>query len=252
VAALRDRQKRNFLATLLLSLGVPMLLMGDEIGRTQGGNNNAYCQDNDISWVDWESIRPEDEQLRDFVCFLVNLRRRHRVFSRPRFFRGEAVSEAGLKDITWLTPEGRETAEADWNNPFAMCLGYVLGGAAGEVYTPGGQRDIDESFLVMMNAYYEDIDFRFPELPVTMSWEPLVDTSLPAGFGANGRLFSAGETFPIKARSFALFINRAPEKRSPAPSGLIHPEESPSVAPPVGLVGPPDRTANGEDDEAPS
>jgi hypothetical protein len=128
VEALRDRQKRNFLATLLLSLGVPMLLAGDEIGRTQGGNNNAYCQDNEISWTEWETIRQEDQLLCAFVRDLVHLRRQHRVFSRTRFFRGEVVSADGLKDITWVTPEGREMTEADWQNGFAQCLGYVLNG----------------------------------------------------------------------------------------------------------------------------
>src|SRR5947208_4358825 len=164
IAALRDRQKRNLLATLLLSLGVPMLLAGDEIGRTQRGNNNAYCQDNEISWFDWEHIRPADEDLGRFVRYLIHLRRDHRVFSRPRFLRGEVLSEAGVKDITWVTPSGKEATAEDWNNPVALSLGYVLSGAAGEFFTPGGQRDIDESFLVMMNAYYEDLDFHIPLL----------------------------------------------------------------------------------------
>src|SRR5579885_3076482 len=232
VTALRDRQKRNLLATLFLSLGVPMLLMGDEIGRTQGGNNNAYSQDNPISWVDWDGIRAEDEQLRAFVENLIHLRRQHRVFSRPRFFRGEVVSAEGLKDLTWVTPDGQEAKEEDWNNPFALCLGYVLGGAAGEFYTPGGQRDIDASFLVLLNAYHGDIDFHVPELPVSMQWEPLIDTSLPTGFGADGRFYTAGDVFPLKWRSFALFINRAPEKPAPAASGLIATPEPPSASPP--------------------
>ncbi|HZT51639.1 MAG TPA: glycogen debranching protein GlgX [Stellaceae bacterium] len=232
VTALRDRQKRNLLATLFLSLGVPMLLMGDEIGRTQGGNNNAYSQDNPISWVDWDGIRAEDEQLRAFVENLIHLRRQHRVFSRPRFFRGEVVSAEGLKDLTWVTPDGQEAKEEDWNNPFALCLGYVLGGAAGEFYTPGGQRDIDASFLVLLNAYHGDIDFHVPELPVSMQWEPLIDTSLPTGFGADGRFYTAGDVFPLKGRSFALFINRAPEKPAPAASGLIATPEPPSASPP--------------------
>ena len=128
----------------------------------QRGNNNAYCQDNEISWLDWQNIRPEDAALRDFVRYLIRLRRQHRVFSRPRFFRGEVLSEAGLKDITWVTPAGVEATGEDWGNPVALSLGYVLCGAAGEFYTPGGQRDIDESFLVMMNAYHGDLDFHFP------------------------------------------------------------------------------------------
>jgi glycogen operon protein len=167
------------------------------------------------------------------VRYLIQLRRRHRVFSRPRFFRGEAVSAAGLKDITWLTPAGEEATDGDWHNPFALCLGYVLGGAAGEFYTQGGQRDIDESFLVMLNAYHGDIEFRFPALPVTMEWEPLIDTNVPNGIAADGRLFSPGAVFPLKGRSFALFINRATEKPVPAPSGLIERQEPPPVAAPT-------------------
>jgi isoamylase len=210
VVVLRDRQKRNLLATLLLSLGVPMLLAGDEIGRTQRGNNNAYCQDNDISWFDWEHIRPEDEDLGRFVRYLIHLRRDHRVFSRPRFLRGEVLSEAGVKDITWVTPSGKEATAEDWNYPVALSLGYVLSGAAGEFFTPGGQRDIDESFFVMMNAYHEDIDFRIPLLAAPLSWEPLVDTSQSTGRVADGTLYASGEVYRLQAHSFALFINRSP------------------------------------------
>src|SRR6266567_2913122 len=209
IVSLRDQQKRNLLATLLLSLGVPMLLAGDEFGHTQGGNNNAYCLDNEISWLEWENIRPEDEALREFVRYLVHLRRRHRVFSRPRFFRGEVVSEAGLKDITWVTPDGIEVTGEYWGNESALSLGYVLGGAAGEFYTRGGQRDIDESFLVMMNAYYGDLDFRFPRLSTPLLWEALVDTAEPTGLAKGGRLYCAGESYRLRAHSFALFINRA-------------------------------------------
>ena len=210
VIALRDQQKRNLLATVLLSLGVPMLLAGDELGRTQRGNNNAYCQDNEISWHDWLNIRPQDEALHRFARHLIHLRRNHRVFSRPRFFRGEVVSETGLKDITWLTPAGEEATDADWGNPFALSLGYVLGGEAGEFFTPGGQRDIDESFLVMMNAYYGDLDFHFPRLAEPMAWQALVDTAEPTGLADDARLWSPGETYRLRAHSFALFINRAP------------------------------------------
>ena len=210
IITLRDQQKRNLLATLLLSLGVPMLLAGDEVGHSQGGNNNAYCQDNDISWLEWQNLRPEDEALREFVRYLVRLRRQHRVFSRPRFFRGEVVSEAGLKDITWVTPDGVEVTGAYWGNESALALGYVLGGAAGEFFTRGGQRDIDESFLVMMNAYYGDLDFHFPRLSTPLLWEALVDTAEPTGIAKDGRLWQPGETYPLRGHSFALFINRAP------------------------------------------
>jgi glycogen operon protein len=210
IVKLRDRQKRNMLATLLVSLGVPMVLAGDEFGRSQQGNNNAYCQDNETSWLDWQKIRPEDEALRGFVRYLTALRRQHRVFSRPRFFRGEVVSEAGLKDITWVTQAGLEATDEDWGNHVALSLGYVLCGAAGEFYTPGGQRDIDESFLVMMNAYYDDLPFHFPQLPTPMIWEALVDTAEPTGCAQGGRRWRAGESYQLRAHSFALFINRAP------------------------------------------
>jgi glycogen operon protein len=188
-----------------------MLIAGDEFGHSQGGNNNAYCQDNDISWLEWQDVRPEDEALREFVRYLVHLRRQHRVFSRPRFFRGEVVSEAGLKDITWITPAGVEATGEDWGNQNALSLGYVLGGAAGEFYTRGGQRDIDESFLVMMNGYYGDLDFRFPRLSTPLLWEALVDTAEPSGLAKDGRLWQPGEVYKLRAHSFALFINRAPE-----------------------------------------
>jgi glycogen operon protein len=239
ILALRDRQKRNFMATLLLSLGVPMLLAGDEFGNTQQGNNNAYCQDSEIGWLDWENTRPEDEDLRRFVQYLIGLRRRHRVFSRPRFFRGEMLSEAGLKDITWVTPAGIEATTEDWSNPIAQSLGYVLCGAAGEFYTPGGQRDIDESFLVMLNAYDGDLDFRFPLLATPLIWEGLVDTAEPTGLEESGRLWQRGETYRLRGRSFALFINRAP---SPRPMEQVH-----EVAVPAECSGPKDGAPGDED-----
>jgi isoamylase len=144
------------------------------------------------------------------------LRRRHRVFSRPRFFRGEVLSEDGLKDITWVTPAGAEMTDEDWRNPVARTLGFVLGGAAGEFYTTGGQRDIDASFLVMMNAYHEDLDFRFPRLPSPLAWRALIDTAEPSGLVTEGKLYVAGHSYQLRARSFALFINRAPANGKPA------------------------------------
>jgi isoamylase len=222
ISAVRNRQKRNLLATLLLSLGIPMLLAGDEIGRTQRGNNNAYCQDNEISWFDWGNIRPEDEELARFVRYLVHLRRSHRVFSRPRFLRGEVLSEAGVKDITWVTPAGKEATTEDWRNPVALSLGYVLSGAAGEFFTPGGQRDIDESFFVMMNAYHEDLDFHFPVLAAPMSWEALVDTSEPTGRASEARRFAPGEVYRLQAQSFVLFINRAARPESSRRASLAN------------------------------
>jgi isoamylase len=207
IIALRDRQKRNFLATLLLSLGVPMLLAGDESGRSQGGNNNAYCQDNDISWTEWADIRPEDGRLREFVRALITLRRTHPIFQRPHFLRGEATPASGLKDITWLTPGGTEPTAEDWSNADALCIGYVLGGMAGRYLTLDGRPANDNSFLVMLNAYHEDLEFHLPALPVEMSWSRLVDTAEPSGLVTADRVWHSGDTFPLKARSFVLFID---------------------------------------------
>jgi glycogen operon protein len=158
------------------------------------------------------------------VRYLIHFRRRHRVFSRPRFFRGEMLSEAGLKDITWVTPAGVEATGEDWGTPIAQSLGYVLCGAAGEFYTPGGQRDIDESFLVMMSAYHGDLDFYFPQLPTTLLWEALVDTAEATGRVQPGRIWNPGEAYPLRAHSFALFNNRAP-----TPPPLLEPRQGASI-----------------------
>jgi glycogen operon protein len=144
------------------------------------------------------------------VRYLVRLRRSHRVFSRPRFFRGEVVSAEGQKDITWVTAAGAEAIGDDWHNPIAHSLGYVLSGAAGEFFTPGGQRDIDESFLVMMNADARELEFRVPELPVAMAWQALVDTAEPTGLVESDKLWRPGDTYLLRPHAFALFINRAP------------------------------------------
>ncbi len=239
ILALRRRQKRNFFATVLLSLGVPMLLAGDELGRTQRGNNNAYCQDSDISWVQWGELTQEDAQLRDFVCRLIALRRRHRIFSRPRFLRGEVVSGEGLKDITWLTPEGREPGQEDWNHHLTHCIGYVLGGGVGEFFTQGGQRDIDDSFIAMLNGYHEEVPFRLPELPIDGRWRVLVDTSLEAGVVENGPCYVTGDVFPLQARSTVLFVHERAEAQAPSPNDIIRSVEPPPEPPPIADSPPP-------------
>jgi glycogen operon protein len=144
------------------------------------------------------------------VRYLIHLRRRHRVFSRPRFLRGEELSEAGVKDITWVTPSGNEATDADWKNPVALSLGYVLSGAAGEFFTPGGQRDIDESFLVMMNADLDECDFRIPTLSAPMWWEPIIDTSEPTGSVSTAKLYVPGDAYRLKGKSLVLLIDRSP------------------------------------------
>ena len=131
IAGLRRRQMRNFLATLLLSQGVPMLLGGDEFGRSQGGNNNAYCQDNEISWLDWEGMGDEGKALLSFARKLIALRRAHIVFHRHRFFLGEIIPGTEVKDVVWLRPDGAEMSEADWGNTQAKALAVRLSGEPG-------------------------------------------------------------------------------------------------------------------------
>ena len=135
------------------------------------------------------------------------------------------LSEAGVKDITWITPWGKEATTEDWKNPVGLALGYVLSGAAGEFFTPGGQRDIDESFLVMMNAHSKELDFHFPILASPMSWEALIDTAEPTGRVAAAKRYEAGETYRLQAHSFALFIDRAPRptphRRVPVVTGAL-------------------------------
>jgi isoamylase len=204
VNALRARQKRNLIATLLLSQGVPMILGGDEMGRTQRGNNNAYCQDNETSWVDWK-LSPADREMLEFVREVLALRGSHPSFRRRSFFEGRPIKSAAIKDLTWLTPEGREMTDEEWNQSFARCLGmYLAGNAIGED-DEHGRPIVDDDFLLLLNSHHERIDFAIPSMPERSSWAVTLDTSRDGGSG-NPRLFEAGDLFPLEGRSFALLI----------------------------------------------
>ncbi|GII75199.1 glycogen operon protein GlgX homolog [Sphaerisporangium rufum] len=199
VEALREQQKRNFLATLFLSQGVPMLSHGDELGRTQQGNNNAYCQDNEISWVDWSDVR-ENWLLLEFSQRLARLRRDHPVFRRRRFFFGRAVRGSGdeLTDIAWLTPGGSEMTDGDWQNGYAKSLCVFLNGEAITEPDRRGRRIVDDSFLLMFNAHHDLIDFTIPK-DFGDVWVPEIDTAVPIEVDA--RLYRAGEQVPVAGRS---------------------------------------------------
>ncbi len=173
VLALRDRQRRNLMVTLVLSQGIPMLLGGDELGRTQQGNNNAYCQDTDISWVDWASV---DEAFVEFTADLVHLRRAHPVLRRRRFFHGRPIHGSDVSDIAWLSPDGGEMSDDQWRVGFARSLGVFLNGAAIEGRGPRGGRVVDDSFLLLFNAHYEPIEFTVPPA-LAGSWDLVVDTT---------------------------------------------------------------------------
>ena len=204
ITALRARQRRNFLATLFLSQGVPMLSHGDELGRTQHGNNNAYCQDNEISWMDWERLR-DNFPLLDFVQRLTRLRRDHPVFRRRRFFRGRPPADpdaSRLSDIAWFTPDGREMSEADWRAGFAKSLQVFLNGEA--ISEPGrhGERVRDDSFLLIFNAHHEGLRFTVPPERYGDTWLQVIDTAEPTPVEeTGGRVCKAGETVAVDARS---------------------------------------------------
>jgi len=208
VSFLRERQRRNFLTSLLLSQGVPMLLAGDELGRTQLGNNNAYCQDNEISWVDWE-LDEERVALLDFVSAIVALRREHPVFRRRTFFQGQAVHGA-LKDIGWFTPDGTEMDEAEWQAPDVSTLGVFLNGEEIPDQDPRGGRIVDASFMLLLNGGGEPALFKLPGEPWAKEYELLADTALAfvRPPGADAPSYMAGEELSMASRSLAVLRKR--------------------------------------------
>jgi len=175
---LRARQVRNFLVTLFCSQGVPMLLAGDEMGRTQQGNNNCYCQDSELSWIDWESAGKQQDLI-DFTCLLSELRRAHPVFRRRRFFSGQPASRDGVQDIVWLTPAGQQMADSDWHTGYARSLAVFLNGEA--ITEPGPQGDTlrDRSLLLLFNAHREPVTFTMPGRRYGPCWDVLIDTAVP-------------------------------------------------------------------------
>jgi glycogen operon protein len=182
VLELRARQQRNFLATLILSQGIPMLGHGDELGRSQRGNNNAYCQDNQVSWIDWE-LTDEQRELAAFTRYVIGLRAAHPVLRRRRFFRGETAVHPGqpLPDLVWLLPDAREMTDRDWQRSDAHSVGVFLNGDAIAERDPHGGPVVDDSFLLLLNSYWEPVDFRLPDATYGERWTTLIDTAEPQG-----------------------------------------------------------------------
>jgi isoamylase len=188
INARRARQKRNFMATLMLSQGVPMLLAGDELGRTQQGNNNAYNQDNEISWVDWEKA---DKDLLEFTRRLIDMRRRHPVFRRRRWFQGRPIHGSGVTDIGWFRPDGSPMDEEDWRAGSARSLGVFLNGERLDSTDPRGEPVVDDSFYILFNAHHDPVDFTTPAEECGKRWIKVLDTFDP----------QAGEdTFGVRAQ----------------------------------------------------
>ena len=200
VVALRLRQKRNFIATLLLSQGVPMLTSGDEMGRTQQGNNNAYCQDNEISWQDWDFV-PEQRELLDFTRRVLALRRQHPVFRRRQFAQGRPLHGAGIKDLTWFRPDGQEMSDDDWSH-FVRSLGIQLAGDVLDELDAAGRPVRDTTFLVLVNAHDQTMDFVLPHHGEHCCWRAVIDTR---DWCVQGEAVGqGGATWQLESRSLVL------------------------------------------------
>jgi isoamylase len=202
ILTLRARQRRNLIATLLLSQGVPMLLAGDELGRTQQGNNNAYCQDNPLSWVSW-NLNQEDQHFLDFVRRMIQLRHDHPVFRRRKFFEGRPIHGGAVKDIAWHNPNGTEMSEEEWNQHFARSLCVYLSGGALDECDRFGQPIRDDDFLLLINAHYETIPFTLPDYPGDEAWFCVLDTNFADGLRTDGH-YQRSAIFPLQGRSLAL------------------------------------------------
>jgi isoamylase len=201
INALRERQIRNLLATLLLAQGTPMLLAGDELGRTQGGNNNSYCQDNEISWLDW-SVGERGQNLLRFVKRLIRLRHTYPILRRNRFLTGEYNPELEVKDVTWINATGAEMQEENWRDAATRCFGMLMDGRAQS--TGIRQRGKDATLLLVLNAHHDVVKFTLPACPGGAHWALLLDSNRPAAPPAR---FSSGSVYEVTARSLLLLEN---------------------------------------------
>jgi isoamylase len=200
INALRQRQVRNFLATLLLSQGTPMLQAGDELGRSQLGNNNAYCQDNEISWIDW-GLAEKNGSLIDFVRHLTGLRHKYPVLRRSRFLTGEYIEELGVKDVTWINANGTEMEDTHWGDSGMRCFGMQLDGRA---QTTGvRQRGKEATLLIIINVHHDMVEFTLPACAGGEHWTRMIDTNETGDGGPTQ--FAAGDVYQVTARSLLLF-----------------------------------------------
>jgi isoamylase len=207
IKALRAKQKRNLIASLFLSQGVPLINGGDEFGRTQKGNNNAYCQDNEISWYDW-NLNKDQKQFLEFCQKIIQLRKSHPVFTRTKFFTGKKTSKSIAKDISWISPSGRAMTQAKWQEPHARCIGLRLAGDALDDWDELGEPMQGKTLLILINAHHEQIPFILPAHKSGTRWEPLVDTSVQEPHG----MVRGGTAYPLENRSLVVFC-LIPKKR---------------------------------------
>ena len=201
IKALRVQQKQNLMGTLLLSQGVPLICGGDELGRTQSGNNNAYCQDNETSWYNW-TLNKEQKKFLEFAQKIIHLRKIHPVFTRTKFFTGKKIGKSVAKDISWISPNGRDMTQAEWGwtTPFVRSIGLRLSGDAIDDIDDRGRLIQGETILMLINAHYEKVPFILPAHKKGTRWELIVDTSSldPIGIGR------AGTAYPLAGNSLAV------------------------------------------------
>ena len=207
VNILRERQKRNFLATLLLSQGVPMIAHGDELSRTQQGNNNVYCQDGELSWIDWDDAR-QHEVLTEFTAGLARLRAAHPVFRRRRFFQGRPITGSSIDDIAWLRPDGNHMTDHDWTVGTARSVAVYLNGKGIPERDDLGEQIVDDSFLLMINAHHQQMSFTLPDESFGRTWQIVVDTADPLLANARRRHPAPGGRLRVPPRAMLVLQSR--------------------------------------------
>ena len=231
INALRAQQRRNFLTTLLISQGTPMISHGDELGRTQNGNNNVYCQDNEISWLDWSKYE-ENQDLFQFTKRLIELRKEHPVFRRRQFLAGGPLGdESAHRDIAWLATDGKLMDQADWDFYFGKALMVFLNGQ--EIAEPDsrGAKVEDDSFLMFFNASHTDVEFTLPVATYGASWKVIIDTTQPRGETEEERILRAGEKVSVAARSTIVAVqNEPPVSGAPKGGGQVQGYEAPTAS----------------------
>jgi isoamylase len=202
IIEIRQRQKRNLLTTLLLSQGIPMILSGDELGNSQYGNNNAYCQDNEISWIKWSE---KDESLISFVRQLIWFRKSHPAFSRRRWFQEQPIRGIGVEDIAWFTPDGNEMKDEQWNEGYAKSLGLYLNGLGLRCLDDKGRKLTDKDFYLLFNAHHEALEFTLPPEKFGNKWFKVLDTSTDNELMQEpGNALTPAGKYVVQARSLVL------------------------------------------------
>jgi isoamylase len=209
IIELRERQKRNLMASLMLSVGVPMMLGGDELSHSQNGNNNTYCQDNELTWLDWD-LDERKQQFLEFTKKVLFIRMTQPVFQRRKFFLGRAIRGSDVKDISFFNPSGDEMSDGDWNAGFAKCLGFRLAGDLINDDSERGDPIIGETLLVLLNGHWEPIPFTLPPTLHGHLWERLLDT---AETNPTAAAFEASGEYPLRERSLVVLVTRKPEDK---------------------------------------